>query len=619
MRATATALHKPDQHLFLRCLAIATPLLLTAITFSVILNNGFTNWDDNLYVTDNPLIRSISLQNICKIFSPETFVGGNYQPITILSLALNYALGKLNPVSYIATNILLHLVNVLLVYLFIRKISRNDRIASLCAILFGVHPMHVESVAWVTGRKDLLYVLFYLAALLWYLRYLDTTGKRRAVACCFVFAFLALSLLSKSAAVTLPAVLLLLDRYAGRRFSAGVILEKIPFIVPAIFLGFLAVRGQQSIGALGSGHPLTLVNRLSIGSYSCAFYMVKFFAPVKLTAFYSYPHPITGPLPLLYSASPYFCIVVAGLVYYFRRSKVAIFGFFFFLVNIIFVLHFVPVGSTVTADRFSYLSYVGLFYIIAYSVEKAIKGGFLKNIPIYVSGISIIALLCFASYRRGAVWKDSISLWTDAVSFNPSPAAYNIFGNALLESGRSDEALSQFEKAEEIDSGYADSYENQGKTFLQIGRPGEAVRCLRKALTINPGNAKTHNNLGIALFETGGTEEAIAQFREAVDLFPDFADAQCNLGNALLNTGRTGEAIVHYRKAVELAPDYAAVYKNLAVALIQSGEAGEALTVYRKAFALARSSGQEEMAKEIEQNIDEMRGMPNEANLAGRK
>ncbi len=211
----------------------------------------FTNWDDNDYVVDNFLIRSLSWRNILRIFSPATFVNGNYQPISILSYAMNYAAGKLNPAGYILADLCIHLLNVLLVFLFIRKISRSDFAASLCALLFGIHPMHVESVAWISGRKDLLYTFFYFLSFLLYQSYLErkngSATLRYSVACILFVC----SLLSKSSAVTLPAVLFLIDYYRIRKFSMKMVLDKIPFIMLSIVIGLWAIKGQHDAGSLG--------------------------------------------------------------------------------------------------------------------------------------------------------------------------------------------------------------------------------------------------------------------------------------------------------------------------------------------------------------------------------
>ena len=407
------------------------PIVLTAMAFYGIWNNSFTNWDDNDYVIENFLIHSLSWRNILRIFSPLTFISGNYQPITILSYALNYAEGKLNPAGYIFADLCIHLLNVLLVFSFIRKLSGKDFIASLCALLFGIHPMHVESAVWISGRKDLLYTFFYLLSSLSYLSYLERkTGSamlRYSVACILFIC----SLLSKSSAITLPVVLFLMDYYRVRKFSMKMVLDKIPFIVLSIILGLWAIKGQHESGSLFGNEAFSLFSRISIACYSFMFYVVKFFIPIKLSACYLYP-AISQSLPLRYSLSPLFAVAAGIAAIYFRRSKAFVFGFGFFLINVIFILHFIPVGATVTADRFSYCAYIGLSFIIAYCFKTIVSGlpstgngktgGYLHIVSktlVIVPGILIIAVLGFAAHERCRVWKNSVTLWTDVLASAP--------------------------------------------------------------------------------------------------------------------------------------------------------------------------------------------------------
>ncbi len=607
-----------DLRPYYRYLYCIIPLILAAATFSVTLNDSFTNWDDTAYVTDNPLIRSLSFGNICTIFSPGTFVCNNYQPVTILSLAVNYALGHLNPEGYIASNILLHLINVFLVFIFIRKLSRSDPVASLCALLFGIHPMHVESVAWVTGRKDLLFSVFYLSSLLWYLRYLEKTGRERRAAYCIVFVLLVLSLLSKSAAVTLPVVFLLLDQHAGRKISTRCIVEKLPFLVPAIVLGIVAIVGQQADRSLNLYSGLPVMKRVLVGCYSFMFYTIRFFAPVRLSAFYPYPASLPGALPPTYLLAPVICAVTAGLAYLGRRSKVIIFGFFFFLVNIVFILHFVPVGRTVTADRFSYLAYIGLSYIVAHYAGKVFSAnGMIADVarefapkarreagkeirnpqPVILNqaayaafGIIVAGMACFGSFRRCEAWKDSVSLWKDAVSKYPCAMSYNSLGLGLMAEGRTGEAIAQFRKALELSPGSAQTaqaYINLGDACLKMGLTTEAVADCSKAVELAPDSYAAHNNLGSALLRAGNPDEAIVHFRKAMELAPGDAEVQNNLGAALLQSGRVSEAIDHFRAATDLDTGNAVEQNILATVLAKGSRTEEAVEHFQKAVEIS--------------------------------
>ncbi len=615
---------QPDVRSYYRYLYSVIPLLLTAIVFSIALKNSFIGWDDGVYVTGNDLIRSLSLHNLFRMFSPGTLVCGNYQPVTILSLAINYALGRLNPSGYIGANIFLHLLNVYLVFIFIRKISQSDRIAFLCATLFGIHPMHVESVAWVSGRKDLLYSFFYLLALLWYLRYLGKHGNEYIISFCIVLVLSVLSLLSKSAAVTLPAVFFLLDYFSGRRFSAKLIIEKLPFLVIAIIAGVLAIKGQQTSGSLSSYHAVSITNRLLIGGYSYMFYAVKFFAPVQLSAYYPYPDSLPGVLPFHYSLSSLFVIFSAGLVYYFRRSKVIIFGFCFFLFNVIFILHFVPVGKTITADRFSYLSYIGLSYIVAYYFKKILSTRHFTKIPTAAFALfcmCIVTLLCYASYRRCEVWKDDFSLWSDVIDHCPSSIAYNNRGSIFLSKGDPVRAITDFDQAIRLNPSASRPYYNRGIAFADKGEFGRAIKdyyraimlnpnytdafynagrayqamndfdhaieCFNRAVKIDGSFAPAHNCRGVSFCMKGDFDRAIIDYNWVTLHDPLFIDAYINRGNAYLAKGLNGRAIEDYTKAITLDSScYSQVYYNRGIAFARNGDSARADDDFKKACAM---------------------------------
>jgi tetratricopeptide (TPR) repeat protein len=616
----------------------------------VSLNNSFTNWDDDDYVINNHLIRQLSFQNIPRIFSPATLVNANYQPMTILSLAISYAMGGLNPKVYIATDIVLHLLNVLLVFIFIWKLTGSDRIAGICATLFGIHPMHVESVAWVTGRKDVLYAFFYLSALLCYLWYRGKKGREAIVSYSLACVLFVISLLSKSAAVTLPAILLLVDYYQHRKFTASLLLEKIPFLAGAIILGVMAIKGQQSQGTLSEGAVYSITGRMFIACYSYIFYIVKFIIPVKLSAFYPYPLPLRlAAWPFLYQLSPLGVIVTVALAYYFRRNKAFVFGFLFFSITIIFLVHFVPVGATITADRFSYIPFIGLSFIVAFCFENLVSGGYLRSASkalFIVPGILIIAILGFAAHQRCRVWKDSVTLWRDVLDKNPNNP-YVVFisnehsGTALIQIGQTEEAISHFLKALEINPRDAKAHYNLGNALMQERRTAEAVAEYRKALNIDPDYAMAHHNLAVALQQLGRIDEAVVEYRKALSINPYDALAHFNLADALLRHGLTDDAIFHYRKAVDLDPWYFDAYCNLGVALMQMHRTADAVVCFQnalnaapadlttlsnlcvtfmkieradlaiiaaeKAMSLAKSTGRKALAQEIAGKIEELR------------
>ncbi len=572
---------------YYRSLYFLTPMLLTALSLFPSLHNTFTNWDDGEYVSGNSLIRSLSFHHILRLFSPESTVSGNYQPLTILSLAINYACGKLNPTGYIAANVMLHLLNVLLVFIFIRKISRSDRIASLSALLFGVHPMHVESVAWVTGRKDVLYALFYLSALAGYVRYLEVKGRERILPYCLVFLFFVLSLLSKSAAVTLPALLFLLDFYLARAFSSRLILEKLPFLALSVIFGWLAITGQASGGSLGRSYALSMPDRLCITSYSYLFYIVKFFIPIKLSAFYPYPHSLPSSLPAAFKLSPLFAAFTAGSAYYCRRSRAFLFGFFFFLITVIFILHFVPVGATVTADRFTYIPYIGLSFIVAYYCEKLLTMCH-RTKPVSAvlaaAGICVIAILCYGAHERCKAWKDSITLWSDVIGQFPSSIPYNYRGLAYYANGDYAGAITNFNLAVACNPGYADAHFNRALAYYAAGDYIKAIDGYTGALTCNPGYYQAYDGRGRAYYATGDYAHAVADYTRAAAYNPAYAKAYYNRGIVYAALGNFGRALQDYSRAVSIDPDFADAYYNGGQACLALNDLDNAIRYYSHAI-----------------------------------
>ena len=339
-------------------------LLLTFIVFWPSLQNGFTNWDDTYYVTQNTLIKSLSFEHLKDIFT--TSERSLYHPFTMLSFALNYQIAELNPFTYHFTNLLFHLINTFLVFYFIYLISEKQiGTALITAVLFGIHPMHVESVAWVSERKDVLFTCFFLAAASTYWHYISS-GKSKT----YVFALLLFlaSLLSKATAVTLPLVLLLLDYYKGRKLNMQLIIEKIPFFILSIIFGLLTIK-YQSQGAIGDLDDFSALERIMFASYGFVMYALKFLLPFNLSAFY--PYPATENMPILFKIAPLLAVIMLALAAFsLKKTKVIAFGLTFYAFTVFLTLQFISVGGAVMADRYTYVPYIGLSFIIAYYLNK---------------------------------------------------------------------------------------------------------------------------------------------------------------------------------------------------------------------------------------------------------
>jgi len=332
-------------------LGMSAILLITFLVYLPALHNNLLNWDDNAYITDNLLIRTINLKDI---FS--RFVMGNYHPLTILVLAVEYKLFGLDAVGYHAVNISLHLINTMLVCYTVLLLSDKIIIALVAALLFGVHPLHVESVAWAAELKDLLYTLFFLASYIFYLKYIKIRQTKFLFIALLLFL---LSLLSKAMAASLPAVLLLTDYFKGRKINVKVILEKVPFLLLAGILGIVAVFAQK--GAIQDIDIFTFPQRMVFACYGFVSYLFKTVLPVNLSAYYPYPIKSGSNIPVFFYSYLLLFIIFSFIVFHsLKHTKKLFFGIAFFAITVFLVLQLLPVGNAIMADRYSYIPTIGI-------------------------------------------------------------------------------------------------------------------------------------------------------------------------------------------------------------------------------------------------------------------
>ena len=419
---------------------VALLLVATATALFPCVNNGWTNWDDGDYVVSNPDIQGLTPTHLAKMFS-SVYVS-TYLPLTMLSFAVNYAIAGTDPFLYHATNLLLHLCNTLLVFWFVRRLIANDVIAAATALLFGIHPLHVESVAWIAARKDLLSTLFFLLSLLWYDRWAETGNieRKQTVARSIrhwpwlSLLFFLCSLLSKALTVTLPAILLLMDYYRGRNLFArrpGVfgmqypvdrrfvmelwsgIKHLIPYTVLAGVMLTIGVAAQHS------GHSFrpmeSPLDNFLIASHGVLFYITKSVVPVGLAFLYPYPAKTGGWLPLEYLGAPLILAAAAyAIVRWFRSDRVLVFGILFFLITLAPVSQLIPMGSAVAADRYTYVPLIGVFFIachLLYGLQKRLQRA--TRFGLFLFRISLLIVLIFygtASWYQSMTWKNNQTL-----------------------------------------------------------------------------------------------------------------------------------------------------------------------------------------------------------------
>jgi len=552
-------------------LPILVILVITGIVFFPALSNSFTNWDDGLYVTQNPYIQGFSIENLKTIFTEP--IANNYHPLTMISLTFNYIFGKLNPSGYHSTNLFLHLANTFFVFLFAYHLTdKRLWVGIITALFFGIHPMHVESVAWVSERKDVLYTFFFVSGLLSYLAYLKNE-KTKYLGVTLILCLL--SLLSKPAAVVFPIVLLLVDYYKNREWSGKVFLEKIPFFALSIVFGVITLNIQSST-AIGEFSQFSFIQRISFACYGIVAYLTKLVLPLNLSALYPYPvQSATESLPAIYMVTPIFVLgIIGAAIWGIRKHKWLTFGLLFFLVNIALVLQFVTVGNAIIADRYTYLSYVGIFLIIGIGVDTILQKPNFKKWRIPALGIigALSIMYSALSFQRCAVWKNSITLWTDAIKKdNQNFLAFTKRGEHYYNNKDAKKALDNFDKAIAIQPNYALPYTYKGFIFLSTKNYDKALPSYTKAIELSPNNADFYNQRGRCYYETNEWAKAIEDYKQAITLNPNAYKAYNNRAIIYHRNQEYEKALADYDAALKINPNYPSATQNRATLLNEMG------------------------------------------------
>ena len=602
------------QRRYVQLLIVAGLGVVTWLFFKVCLNNQLTNWDDPGYIKDNAFIKDISAEGIKNIFAFSNPIMGNYHPLTILTYAIEYSYAQLRPeyfYIYHRDSLLFHIAVTLLVYWFVKVLTRRDIAAIVAALLFGLHPMHVESVAWLAGRKDVVYGMFFMASLVAYVYYMRAIGTKKWLFYSLVIVLFVCSLLAKPVAVILPVVLLLIDYFEQRKPDAALFADKIlPFSISLVF-GIKSVMDQHAFGALGTQNvSYSPIERIALGGYAFITYLWKSILPVNLSCFYPYPTKVDGAIPAGYYLYPVGVIVLLLLLVwaFLRKKKVIVFGAMFFLANIALLLQFIPVGGAILADRYTYIPYLGLFFMAGWFVSEYFEQGANKKIgygALMVVGIYSI-YLGYLSNERCQVWYDTASLWRDEIEQQPAaPNAYNNLGfeyfNKFNESVNQNErkiyydsAFNLLNKAVSLQKDFANPYISLGELERTTQQYPEAKKNYYKAISLGDKSETPNAYLGLAIIYaiTNKWDSSDICFRLALKNKPYFPEAVGNYGNFLDMTGRTDEAIKEYGVAISQNPDMYAPHLNRGRALMRQKKLDEALNDFNRAIELSPQMGE---------------------------
>jgi protein O-mannosyl-transferase len=551
-------------------IAVCLILVITFAAFSSSLNNGFTNWDDDVYVTNNSLIKDLTWGDVKRIFTPSSYTNLEtsqlFVPVVFLSYSLEYHFFKLNAFIYHATNLIFHLLNCILVFWLIFLLSRNIWVAFVTTILFSVHPLRVESVAWITERKDMMCAFFFLVALICYTYYLK---QRRKIYYYFSILVFILALLSKPLAIALPFVLFFCDYFINGRISKNNYLEKIIFFI--IILAYFSIYMFHSEAYASTGPTSTFWEKILMANYAIVFYLYKLILPFRLSCLYPHPLESRTSLSLAYLFYCFLTIFLFSLALFSRKyTKKVMLGSIFFLVTIIPALLIVS-SHTIVADRFTYLPSIGVFFIVAEGVvwlyRKKIKHYRIKQVVILMVLACICGFLSSLTWKRCYVWKDNITLWNDVLKNYPNVAtAYNSRGTEFLLRKEYKKAYSDFTNTLNIDPTYSEAYFNMGSLYYSQGNYQEAVKSLNKALQIDPGYLEAYNMLVSIYSSTGQHFEVINTCKEIIKIKNNNIQAYINLSSAYGNLGNFPEAIVYGGKAIAIDPKSGLAYMNMAAA-----------------------------------------------------
>lgn len=600
----------PQTELMVRLLGPALLILVliaTALTYSSVFDQAkeFTNWDDPAYVTEQPLVRSLDAETIRTLFKTETRIAANYHPLTMLTLAWDYERGKGAIAPFMQTTLMLHLINTALVFMLIGMLFRGNLVLSvLCTAFFGLHPMHVESVAWVAERKDVLYSAFFLLSLITYIRYMRGGSWLWLTA---AFASFVASCYAKPMAVTLPVVLVLFDVYEKRSFSIRTVLEKVPFFIVSLIFGLLTLEVQSSISVgLVDTTYYTLPERILFAGYGITQYIVKLFVPGPMSAFYPYPEQNGDPESVVYLLAAVAAALIGLTLWFYvrRRSELTeriFFGMAFFLVTVSIVLQFISVGGAIIADRYTYVPYIGLFVAVGALLQHATKS---LKAPFTALGIIAVASVAYGytAAHRVDVWRDSGLLWEDVIAQYGSRPIYHAYNNrAVFYLGKGDLARAErdYVLLERAGTEKSYTYKGYGQLLMSQKRIPEAVVRLTKALRYGGPDAQVLYARGACYSELGKRDSAIADFIEARKITPNDYRLAMYLLEELLRANKYSEIVQQGQAMSTLLSDNIAYNLLMGVTYGELGQHAKAYASFARALELDPTNEPAKMNMEI--------------------
>jgi protein O-mannosyl-transferase len=516
---------------------------------------GFVDYDDPLYVSGNShVLGGLTWDGVKWAFT--TMHAGNWIPLVWLSLMLDSSIFGTWAGGFHLVNVALHIANSILLFLVLRRYTKSLWASIFVAALFAFHPLHVESVAWVTERKDTLSTLFWFLTMLAYLRYVEIPTAGRYVIACGIFA---MGLMSKSMLVTLPLVLLLMDYWPLERIGRQnvslkkLIIEKIPLFILSVIVCVVTVIAQRGSGAVSKINSVPLGPRINNALVSYCEYILKMFWPVDLAVFY--PHPVSAIARWKVILSLVVLLSITIAVILLRRRRYLLVGWFWYLGTLVPVIGFVQVGAQSLADRYTYIPLTGIFIMLAWFAGDMMAQRRPGQIFAGAAGAAILALLAIVTFMQVGYWRDTLTLFERCAAVTAdNVTAHKYLGIGFAKKDNYESALREFKESLRFEPEDPRTYYNMALIQVKLGRTDEAIDSFRRVVEIEPNNIDSNFNLAALLANKGLLDEAIEQMRKTVKLSPTDAAARCDLAQILLQKGKADEAIVEYQEALKINP-----------------------------------------------------------------
>jgi len=576
-------------------------ILTTLAVFWQLHNYDFVHYDDDTYVTDNRHIHSgLSWQGIRWAFTSG--YASNWHPLVWLSHMLDCQLFGLRAGAHHLTSVLFHIVNTLLLFAILKRMTGALWASAFVAAVFGLHPLHVESVAWVAERKDVLSTFFWMLTMWAYVRYAEHPKLSRYS---LTVVFFVLGLLAKPMLVTLPFVLLLLDYWPLERMQLGkcvgsgdlqnhnvpnaveekpilyLVIEKAPFFVFSVISSIVTFFVQRIGGAVPTMEAMGVGARISNAIVSYVGYIVKMIWPSRLAVLY--PHPGSSLSTVRVAICGLLLVLISVcFIYLAHRRRYLAVGWLWYVGTLVPVIGLVQIGAQAMADRYTYIPLTGLFIIIAWGLPDLVAKWRYRRVVLAASAIAVLSAAVVCTSLQLKYWQSNVALFRHALDVTRNNwLMHNNYANVLVEMGQIDEAIDHFYESLRIKPNHAKIHNNLGNALSRIGKIDDAIEHYNKALKLKLNFPEAHYNLGLELAKQGKLDEAISEFREALRLGPEDADTLSNLGFAFAQQGNFDEAIEYYHKAIELEPNSVVTCGRWGLALSSQGKIDEAIEKFR--------------------------------------